>query len=445
MGTLFVDTGGNATYSGSTDSNTPTVTGSAGSVVGSDVTLDGAPDLSGIITSGGSQSSINLASATNANLKIFWITGVIGSSTVTTHVAPACSTSAWVIGGRHVLTNASIEGALRGGDTVIFNNSPAAQAATMWTFRNAGSTVSGPAKIMGKIGVRPVLNTSNTAVCVSMAQASCFVENLEIDQDGSSGNAISVSAANQTYYNVKVVDAGGIAIGIGSLAGQIVFGCDISGVGGDAITTSGVANTFVSNYIHDLTGDGIENTGTTPNDKIINNIIDTCNGRGIAFSGSIADTQIMSANVLNNTVYNCGNNGLEVTDKDFRSLVVNNIFHSNGSSTATFNIKWMDGSADMGGFHAYNVIFQGGGVAGNTNSFTANAFVANSEFTTDPLLVNPAGGDFTPGTGSNAMGTGFPGTIDGSTVVGYMDIGAIQVRQSSSSATLANVTYGFSS
>jgi len=75
MGTIYVDTGGAATNSGSTDQNTANLSGTGDATVsGSVVQLTAGTDLSGVVTTAGAtQSSIYLAQATNTNQKIFWI------------------------------------------------------------------------------------------------------------------------------------------------------------------------------------------------------------------------------------------------------------------------------------------------------------------------------------------------------------------------------------
>lgn len=48
MGTLYIDTGGSATNSGSSDQNAADLSGSAATVAASVVTLDGSPDLTNV-------------------------------------------------------------------------------------------------------------------------------------------------------------------------------------------------------------------------------------------------------------------------------------------------------------------------------------------------------------------------------------------------------------
>ena len=256
MGTLYIDTGGSATNSGSTDQNAANLSGSNATVSGSVVTLDGSPDLSALVTSGDTQSSIHISQATNSNMKIFWITAFDNTAkTVTVHAAPTGVTgSAWAIGGRHVLTNASIEGALRAGDTAIFNNSPTSSTSSLWTFRNAGDTTSGFAKIKGKTGVRPVLTkTTNGDVITGNSIGGVWIENFELVSQGASGYCISGTlGANTVIYNNKCTDSGSGGILTGSASGVKIIGNEISGSAGNAIDMSSSQSAVVfGNYLHD--------------------------------------------------------------------------------------------------------------------------------------------------------------------------------------------------
>jgi hypothetical protein len=145
MGILYIATTGNVANSGTSDNDAADLTGAAATVSGSTVTLDGSPDLSAVSTSGPSQAAIYLADANNSNQKVFWITAADdGANTVTVVGSPTgVVSSAWRIGGRMVHTPANIEGALRAGDIVQFNDSPASSASTLLTCRAAGTAACG--------------------------------------------------------------------------------------------------------------------------------------------------------------------------------------------------------------------------------------------------------------------------------------------------------------
>ncbi len=436
MGTLYVDVNGAAANSGSTDSNTPTLTGTSNlvSVVGTTVTLPAGTDLTLVNATAGSasQDSINLAAATNTNQKIFWITGKAGSGgatpTVTVSVAPTGTfpATSWVIGGRHVLTNASIEATVVAGDVVIFNNTPAAQAASMWTFRNAGTQAAGYCKIKGASGVRPVLNTTNTSVCVADgANAMCWVENLELDQDGASGNVLTFTGAGSVVYNVKVSDGGAVGLAITG-NNERAIACEVTGV-----LTTGIliasTNTVFGCYIHDVGGDGIGSASTAPTVVIANNIIDTCAGRGINFSGN-ASTPANFIFISGNTIYGCGNSGLELQDAELTMTLINNIFQDNGDAAGEFNVEGAGNLDINGSFHAFNDFFK---ASNNLSNIAANGQVAGSEITTDPLLASPAAADFRLQPGSPAENFGYPGLLLGGSTggTGFRDLGALPAKK----------------
>lgn len=415
MGTLYIDTGGNAQNSGCTDQNAANLSGTAATVAGSVVTLDGSPDLSGLITSGATQSSIYINDATNANMKIFWITAFDnGAKTVTVHAAPTgVVSSTWKIGGRHVLTNATIEGAVRAGDTVIFNNSPASGTGTRWTFRNAGDSTSGPCKIMGKTGVRPVLNTTNAATALSIATALCHVENLEII---SGALAINAPSAGWTLVNVKVSSAGTNCL-TSTNSGRAI-GCEFYGATNHGCAFTGTVGSLLSEcYIHDNTQNGILISGLTSM-MLSNCIIDSNGLQGVYVSGAHTAANALRITLKNCTVYGNGDSGLEVTDADANVILQNNIFQDNGNAAGEYNVEWVAGAAEYIGYHSNNCFYKS---ANNLFGLTANS----TETTSDPLLTNPASGDFTLAYGSPCKATGTPGTILG-TSTGYADMGAIQ-------------------
>lgn len=426
MGTLYISTTGSITNSGCTDTAAALLSGAAATVAGAVVTLDGSPDLSGLVTSGATQSTIFIADASNSNQKIFWVTAV-DNVLKTVDVTPSPTgvvSSAWKIGGRFYLgatgspQNTSIEAALRAGDTAIINDSPSPQAAVIWTFRNAGNNSSGFAKIIGKTGVRPVLNTTNTSSVV-VCQTLSWLENVECDQDGASGDAITPGTAC-VIYNVKVSDAG--TGGIATAAGMRVIGCEITGTGANGIGGGGASAIIVGNYIHDLIGNGINPSSAGPTWAIIGNIIARCTGRGINLPGA-ASSSAGAVLTYGNTIYGCGNSGFEVADADMPITMFNDIFANNGDAAGEANIEWVAGTAELTSIHGYNTIYSPTGVA--PINFTPNSQIPASEFITNPLLVIPGGGNFAIAAGSPALNTGFPGVFLGGLTTGTPSQGAV--------------------
>jgi hypothetical protein len=435
MATFYVQTTGATTNSGSTDTNSATLSGAAATVAGSVVTLDGSPDLSGIVTSGATQSTIYLAGATNSNQKIFRITAVDdGADTVTVSGTPSGigGTTSWAIGGRFVWTPASIEAALVAGDTVIINDDIATSASSIVTARVSGSNAAGFITVRGKTGTRPVLQTSGSGNPV-FANASAFtgwrITNLEIRQThASSGNGLNITTG-WLVDNVKVTDAGTHGVSCAA-SGWRVINCEIGGSGGGAIVGDGVnsaaTGSVIGCYIHDCGGDGIQFSAADTSCIAINNVIDSCTARGIYISGAHTG-QVGSNLIIGNTIYGCGDSGLEVVDADVCATILNNIFQDNGNAAGESNIEWVAGTAEYFGYHSHNILYDNTGADASTAFITLGA----TEFTTDPLMTDPANADFTLSTSSPAKAAGFPGTFLGGPTT-YTDIGAVQRQEPSS-------------
>lgn len=436
MGTVYIDTAGSATAnSGTTDENVAPITLTVHATYAGGATIQvtvNTGNLDNVVTAAGpTQSAVMFNDATNANQKIFWITAVDNVSspkTITVSVAPTglvAGTSTGGIGGRMVWTAANIMAALRAGDTVYFNNDPAAQAATFIDTSVPGTSAAGTVKWVGKPGAKRRLNATSTNPCVLADQNFQYFENLEFDQDGASGNAVTVSGAGVVFNDCKVSDAGGIGISFTG-GGNLAIDCEITGTGADGIAiSSSSSNTHIHGcYIHDVVGDGIEISSGTASVTLFGNIIANASARGVFCSSAAIVSTAAYIQLINNTIYGCGNSGLEVTDADQQVVLIGNIIHSNGNAAGEANVEWAAGAAEYIGFHGWNCFYHPGtGGASNLSGLTANS----TEITVDPKLVDPGNYDFRLQSGSGARGTGFPTTFTGgSAFPGSMDMGAVQ-------------------
>lgn len=425
--TIYADTGGSATNSGSSDNNAADLSGAAASVASTTVTLTtDNPNLSGVPTDG--SATIYIADATNSNQKIFKITATDNTAkTVTVDIAPTGSivASAWAIGGRFVWTSASIEAAIVGGWSVQFNNSPASKSgAAFFTFRAAATTAT-PINVFGKSGVRPVITITDTSnVFAAGSNDGWKITNLELVQQGASGDVITGLGGGSTVFNVKISDGGGNGIA-GTETMTRYQGNEISGVGADGINNSAGVTMF-GNYVHDNAGDGVDALSQTAT-MILDNIFDTNGGQGIEFRSGIAANFANTNSVMGNIIYASGANGMRVNDGDYSVMLYNNIFQNNGNAAGEYNVNWAGGNtAETLGIHGYNCFnTAGGGGSSNLSGLTTNA----TEITTDPLFVDAANGDFRLQSTSPCKGTGFPGQFLGGPL-GYMDMGAVQRQES---------------
>lgn len=434
VGTLYIDTGGNAANSGSSDSNSPDLSGTTATRASANVVqLDSGTVLTGIVTSGPTQSSINIAGATNSNRTVFWITGVSGSGGATPQVTldadpTGMTTNNWRIGGRMVYTAANFEAALRAGDEVVFNNTPASKAATFFTCRVGGSDAGGLITLRGKTGVRPLLETTNASVVVSAGGNSNYrFKNLEFKRSGgASTDVISSLGGGSIVEDCKISGAPTAGWGILTSAGVKIINTEITGCASGGIVSAvvNVPTLIQGCHIHDNVGNGIEFSNAGTMSTIIGTVVDSNGGRGIYLSGAPA-TQSFALIIDRVTVYGNGNSGLEIGDASLPVVVTNSIFMNNGNAAGEYNVEWGAGAAETFGFHGNNCFYQDGTTlatgAANLSSLTANA----SEITGDPLFVDPANGDFRLGTGSPAKAVGYPGVLLGGQT-GYLDMGALQ-------------------
>ena len=138
--------------------------------------------------------------------------------------------------------------------------------------------------------------------------------------------------------------------------------------------------------------------------------------------------------LLGNTIYRSSDSGVRIQDIDQNVTLINNLFRDNGNAAGDYNMYSLAGSFQFASFGAYNIFNQGGGLGGtNLGNYTAHS----TDLTSDPLLTDPANGDFTLQSTSPAKGAGFPGVFLGGPT-GYLDMGAVQRQESGSGGMLVH-------
>jgi len=441
-GTIYVDTGGSATNSGTTDANTAPYSGAAAAwTTGTNtITLDTNTNLTGLSVAGDQAIYLNNATNNSGQNKIFWITGVTGctgsgSCSVTTSGAPAaptcssCSGSSWAIGGRYLYPSGSgaivILGSVRPGDTVQFNNDPAARTAAFWTGIVSGDLTTGPIRIIGKPGGPRILldvGANNVNVINASGVSYYVISNLELRQSGSSGALMTAFNNWSQISNVKVnhPSGGGTGDGIQLAATAQILNSEVVGVGGDCVRNGTFGGLLlVASYLHGCGGDGVEMSFANSSTTILNSTIANNTGRGI-YHSSGSSTSTIAFTITGSTVYN-NSVGLEVVaGAQVNSSLWNSIFQNNGSGA---NVSLPSGSDVTTTNHGCNVFYASAGT--NVVNFTLNS----SELTTNPLLGNPGSGDFSIPSNSPAANAGCPGPVGSAT--SYLDAGSTQRQHGS--------------
>lgn len=426
--TIYVDTGGATTNSGSTDNNTATVSsassGFTAAVSGTTVTFSGNTDLSGV-SADGSQ-TIYIADATNSNQKIFRITAVDdGANTVTVDTAPTgtIAASAWAIGGRFVWTKSAITAAVKAGWTVQFNNSPAAASgASLIDISNDGNSTNGPIRWIGKAGAKRTLSGSGAGLIGGSGRSGHYFSNLELSNSGS--NPLDFS--NFSHIILDDVKVSAASNGT-TLNNGLVINCEFSGCSSPALTISNNGSVrYFGNYIHDNSSHGFSSESTSEGSTFVNNIFDTNAGRGYYNQSGSSGVQVSM--FWGNTVYGGGNSGFESTSGNLFGPMINNIFSENGNAAGEYNVEMTAGGDWL--IHRYNNFYHsGGGGAANLLNITAGS----TEPTTDPTFTDAANADFSIGSSSPAKAAGWPGAFLGAGSTGYLDIGAVQRQEAGSS------------
>ncbi len=256
-----------------------------------------------------------------------------------------------------------------------------------------------------------VLVTNNNTITVSTAyqQFSGF----NFTSSSTAGAVLSCTAGNAWFHRCRVAASGAnsasSAIGVTTAGPLTVTGCDLTANALASVISSTVAVNAVGNNIRA----GLIAILSSGLLTAYRNVIDACSGSGLSCATCMA---------AGNMIYSIGSkatvNGI-LLSSNAGSLILNNII-SNFNGTSNNAISGAAGAGMQariignGYFNCTNVI---------TNVIEAFEFNSNGTLASDPF-VNAAGHDFT--TTSVAKALGFPGAIENSSMVNYLDLGALQ-------------------
>jgi hypothetical protein len=357
--------------------------------------------------------AIAIDGGTNFTKGYYFITARTDTSTVTLDRTPVGgsngSSGTGKVGGAATAlksSNLDLAAALIGGNQVWIKNG------TYSTFISASDTVaSGTATALIKLDGynstrgdnptgtnRPLLQYSGTFGFTIGTNNQ--LANLIFSATRNGGTIFTATLNGTRAFNCKFVNAGTATSVACTVNGMTCIRCEFQAVNGNAISTS--TATLVGCYIHDSTN-GIVGTGAITVD---NCIVDTCATAGIDISGG------GPTSILNSTIYGCGT-GITV-GTTLNTRLVNTIISGCTGGWASTN------SSPGYLYNDFNCWNNGAGDG-------ANLVKGANDITGDPLLNDPANGDFTLRSTSPALGVGAAnGAVTGASGAYKWNIGADQ-------------------
>jgi hypothetical protein len=202
------------------------------------------------------------------------------------------------------------------------------------------------------------------------------------------GTSVATIGTVSGMYNCKVTNSSATANRAAITAsGENTFiaSCEVICTNGRGIYPgSGVR--VINCYIHDSSV-GIYDAGTYT--TILNNVIDTCSSVGIQWTTSNGHM------ICGNTIYNCAT-GIYGTTGSLITLI-NNII----TACTTYGIRLTSGGYDLVGLLDYNCFYNPAGTD------RLNVTAGPHDVDADPLLTDPANGDFTLATSSPCFNMGY--------------------------------------
>jgi hypothetical protein len=223
-----------------------------------------------------------------------------------------------------------------------------------------------------------------------------------------SGTVVFSTTGNigNRIINCKFVCTGGAtrAAASSNSNSNIYYNCEFSSAGGYGMASC--LGSFIGCYFHD-SAYGANAVGAAA--TLVNCIIDTCSTAGLRLTGA-------SCNFINLVIYNC------VLGIDYNTQTVVKLTNSIITNCTTGVSATSVGPNNMSNFNIWN----------NTTDAT-NVIKGSSDLTTNPLLTDPANGDFTLTSVSPALAAAAQNGVETGAVGSYRwNIGVDQDNNPSS-------------
>jgi len=420
-------TGSDTTASGSGATN---LSGTSASFSGSVVTLDGSPDLSGVLT----DSSEVFWLQTDSGRQFFTISGADdGLDQLTLDDAPAGTSTGltWGYGGkRSTIDNASSRLAFTEmkDDWVIEIEHTGTDYTLSGTALNiTAATTSDTVTIRGTGATRPTITQTAAATALDLITRSfsCFIDFLKIENShASNGGGIDFSQAMSLFLTDCVIGdatnqlSTGIFNSYGSTERLDIVDCEVGNCTSTGVSMQRGCRIFGS-WIHDNGGHGIF-VGANGGEQlfIFDSIVANNTVDGISLNTQGGRLWVMNCTIDGNT-----GDGIDVTQGSSRAvpILINNIISNNGGY----------------GFNSDNAGFAQGLVDGNlwytnTSGDVLNLTKGDNDISgSDPDFTDAASDDYSLSATSPGKAMGFPISTrmigaDQSATTSYKDTGAAQ-------------------
>lgn len=437
------------------------ITGSAGVSVGTTITLDGSPNLSGLLGDG--SEVIYFADATAGNRNFSQITAFDNTlKTVTVAVAFTAATKAWAIGGTRL--SAFLNTSLR----LTNNNSATADWGTGWiiemgsghvetvaatvTIRAGGDTTAGACIIRGVSGAatQPLLTFSNNGNSFAFAASQTYIQfqNFQMQNSAitkSASIAINISSSTNTQIMIRNVRVNGTGTGAqywkafkSTAVNTIIEDCEIGNCANVGLDFIAVSCNVQNCWIHDNGSHGISFSGAiNGSGNLVGNLITLNAGDGINIGSSGSSPTIPGYLIAFNTIDSNTGDGIEISATStqlagFVGLrVTSNLISNNGSSGTVYGINFSGSSVTDILLNALDLRLRGNCYYNNrtadcnltltlsedykttgTNPSFTNGNTANSNYSIGTALkakAYPLAGSLTIGTFSNTSSYDDPG------------------------------------